>query len=226
LCWEKIYLGKRNIRDIMRRACADICIYPAWLYGNRINAAQLLTLGHFLLGRDFMQLDALWAKSQRQDMVSFMPLRAHLIDVGAAAEEMYRRQSEIRRSILIEAFGLDDYDTCRVVGYLAALHDIGKATPWFQAKWETGHDSALRGGFCFPRGLHSSVASSIRHEVYSHAIVSQILTSVNIDANHIDLILDAIVFHHGRYPSQRALFDARQALGQLSQNQPEWALPP
>lgn len=153
-----------------------------------------------------------------------MPIRAHLIDVGVAAEAMYHRQSAARQHVLMQILSLDYQDTGRVVGYLAALHDIGKATPWFQTKWEPGFHAAKRSGFHFPRVLRSSVAGTIRHEVYSHAIVRRILASRNVDPEHIDLILDAIIFHHGRYPALRDLFDAKQALDQLALNQPEWEL--
>lgn len=169
-----------------------------------------------------MQFDALWAKSQRQDMVSFMPIRAHLIDVGAAAEEIYLRQSEVRRNVLMEAFGLDDNGTRRIVGYLAALHDIGKATPWFQAKWNPGYEVAKRSGFRFPRGLTFGVRSAIRHEVHSHVIVRRILSGHNFLPQHVDLILDAVVFHHGRYPLPRTLWDAEVALADTLREHPEW----
>lgn len=169
-----------------------------------------------------LNIDALWAKSKREPMIGFMPIRAHLIDVGVAAEEIYRRQSDVRRSTLQSTFGANDEETAKFVGYIASLHDIGKATPTFQAKWNEGYQGVKRAGYSFPSYLLPKKNSEIRHEVFTYAIVKHVIQSEGTWSLDLETIIDCLVVHHGRYPSNITLLQADQALQLLRSTCSEW----
>lgn len=167
-------------------------------------------------------LDALWAKSRREPMIGFMPIRAHLIDVGVAAEEIYRRQSDVRRFTLQATFGTSDEETAKLVGYIAALHDFGKATPTFQFKWTEGYHGVKNAGYRFPSYLLQKKNNEIRHEVFTYAIIKHLMRAEESRSLDLDTIVDCLVVHHGRYPSNITLIQADQALHLLSNTCSEW----
>ncbi len=74
----------------------------------------------------------LWAKTERGgDRWHRLPY--HLLDVAATAEVLWERLPDAARSVPL---GLsDNSDECRrIVVFLAAAHDVGKANPFFQYK--------------------------------------------------------------------------------------------
>jgi len=75
----------------------------------------------------------LWAKS---DPVSgeWHPLWCHLIDVGMVAEARWRRLTPALREGVAAWLHLPVEDAERTVAWLAAAHDLGKASPDFQMK--------------------------------------------------------------------------------------------
>lgn len=94
---------------------------------------------------------ALWAKSG--DGVGH-GLLAHLLDVAAVAETILEFEPEATRRMVADAFGLPAEDSARWVAALAGLHDFGKATPGFQAKWLDGCDRVASQGLPFdPKSL-------------------------------------------------------------------------
>lgn len=77
----------------------------------------------------------LWAKSPRGGMSH--SLLGHLLDVGVAASVLLEdRRADV--DVVADGLGLEFEEARRWMVVLAALHDLGKATPTFQAKWPDG----------------------------------------------------------------------------------------
>jgi CRISPR-associated endonuclease/helicase Cas3 len=77
---------------------------------------------------------ALWAKSDREAPGRWHPLVSHGTDTGIVAQVLLERAMGGRPSErLAGGLGLAPADLAPWVGFLAAAHDIGKATPRFQA---------------------------------------------------------------------------------------------
>lgn len=83
-----------------------------------------------------MDTTAIWAKKNGSDTY---PLINHLKDTAAAALALYNNYlTPPARDLLHHALG---DKSPQVTAYIAATHDLGKATPFFACKpYETGHD--------------------------------------------------------------------------------------
>lgn len=141
------------------------------------------------------------------------PLICHMLDVAAVAEAVWRDcLADRSRSHLASAFELDHENTRRWVAFLAGVHDLGKATPVFQAKgskdrrspppWLEGTDLAfdvLRVG----DPGHGKVTAAQLPAL----LVSQ-LSLTHAAAERLAIITGG---HHGIFPSARARFKATGA---------------
>lgn len=75
----------------------------------------------------------LWSKTDRNDPSRWHALPWHLYEVGAVARELWEQSVTDRaRNRLSTRLGLSSDETGRWIGFLAALHDFGKASPRFQ----------------------------------------------------------------------------------------------
>jgi len=75
---------------------------------------------------------AVWAKlGDGEDGVH--PLACHLIDAGVVAQQMWSKVlAPSTRARIAEGLGLTLPETSAAIALLAALHDLGKASPAFQ----------------------------------------------------------------------------------------------
>lgn len=83
----------------------------------------------------------LWAKlpsSEDANLArSFHPLICHMIDVGIVARRMWRDTiADSARVELADSLGLSIDNTEKWITFIAALHDLGKASPAFQLRRE------------------------------------------------------------------------------------------
>lgn len=82
-----------------------------------------------------MDTTPIWAKKNGSDTY---PLINHLKDTAAAALALYGHLTPPVRDLLHHELG---DKSPQVTAYIAATHDLGKATPFFACKpYETGHD--------------------------------------------------------------------------------------
>ncbi len=80
-------------------------------------------------------IQVLWAKSgEKSAGVGWLPVLHHLLDVGACAWAILGREPQATRDLLTADFGTDTDTARRWTCALAALHDLGKASPAFQHK--------------------------------------------------------------------------------------------
>ncbi len=131
----------------------------------------------------------LWAKSEPPH-----PLWCHLIDVGAVAEAMWDHvftKSTKRR--LRKTLGLDHESIARGwIVWLAALHDIGKATPEFQHQHEILMKQAESAGFVFTHKIKKP------HGIFTSFILREELKARNVDKISARALGQAVGVHHGK----------------------------
>lgn len=88
---------------------------------------------------------SLWAKTKKAlqnfEGPHFHPLLFHLMDVAAVAECLWKDvlERQIRKEIST-SIGLKAEQAGKWLAFWAGLHDLGKASPAFQGKWQEGRD--------------------------------------------------------------------------------------
>lgn len=135
----------------------------------------------------------LWAKSGEDQG---HPLLAHMLDVAAVAEAILELEPTTTHQQLAAQFGLSVDAAPRWLATLAGLHDVGKAIPGFQAKWEQGMALARAQGLTF----RSVSRHSDRHDWASTAILEAWLPGrTGADIIWCQQVAGAVGAHHG-YP--------------------------
>ena len=151
----------------------------------------------------------MWAKTDSES--NWHPLLLHILDVAAAASALLGREPATTRNRLADMLGLP-WDLARPwLLLLVAAHDLGKACPGFQCKWQN------------LSGLNPGRSPNTR---INHAFVSQIaLATWLVERGWPDelarLAADAVGCHHGSRASPKtleALEGDRSAIGR-----DEWA---
>ena len=140
---------------------------------------------------------ALWAKSDPPH-----PLWKHLLDVAATTRALLPR------------FGPIENVPPEWVCYLNALHDIGKADPWFQNKNEIGYEQLdpLMKVKLPPRSDHAPDTHRLfRHEARSGQWVCAHLKSLGWSRESADVIEKVIFGHHGDFAPQHFYKETAQA---------------
>jgi CRISPR-associated endonuclease/helicase Cas3 len=157
---------------------------------------------------------ALWAKSDREKGDgSWHPLIAHLLDVAASAEAILEREPERTRRLYAQDFGFSCYADARPwLLALIALHDLGKASPTFQALWPEGAKRVKNQGLRFKKDF--------QHISYvPHGIISQIALCESeplqqaLAYDLLRLAADAVGCHHGLRASPTTLNVSDTELG-------------
>lgn len=128
----------------------------------------------------------LWAKSSKDGPGH--SLLAHLLDVGIVAQQLVR---EVRLQTALEFFaedlGLETQEAMRLVVVLAALHDVGKASPAFQSKWPPGAP---------PEALTRRF-DDIPHGTISAAVLKRWLRDKGMHYREAETLAHAVGVHHG-----------------------------
>lgn len=169
----------------------------------------------------------LWAKSDRDTADGrYLPILTHLIDVAACAWEILEREPLHTGELFAADYGLDEESARRWVCVLVGLHDLGKASPTFQALWNMAEKRPLGGvERLIPRAKQEK---EIPHGQVTHLLLPAILECMdwpNADAVKVG---DAVGCHHGRRSTPKDVDgitdffvgandwnDARQALFEL-----------
>jgi CRISPR-associated endonuclease/helicase Cas3 len=133
-------------------------------------------------------LQLFWAKSSIE---GGHPLIQHMLDVAAVAHALLARQSAGAVSRLSKALSLPVEPALAWSAALCGLHDLGKATPGFQAKWAVGHEKVQQAGFPFPRGAPERHDASTRH-----LLVGQLLAR-GLSLPTANRLSEAVAAHHG-----------------------------
>ena len=146
-----------------------------------------------------MNRASLWAKAGRDgDVNHYHPLFCHMLDSGAVARLMWDGVlGGSLRSQSASAVGLDEDSTGRLLAFLVGVHDIGKASPGFQAKVEPFLHYLPTLGFDFPIPLidapHGTVSARVLDEYFRSrpGFLPEIGSKLAV----------AVGGHHGKFPS-------------------------
>jgi CRISPR-associated endonuclease/helicase Cas3 len=150
-------------------------------------------------------LPNLWAKTGDGDP-GWHPLLLHLLDAAASADAILEREPKTTRERMADILGLD-WGTARPwLLFLVACHDLGKACPGFQCKWQnrTGLDPGR------------SPNTDINHAFVSQIALAETLREVGWPEGLAEGVADAVGCHHGERASPRTLMQLsgdRRALG-------------
>ncbi|MFN8079399.1 MAG: CRISPR-associated helicase Cas3' [Kineosporiaceae bacterium] len=144
----------------------------------------------------------------------WLPLSQHLTDSGAAAGMLWDGWlSPGMRTLLAAPFG--DLSHGRAVArFLAAVHDVGKATPAFavQARRGNGYllDLMAANGLQVDPRLPPEASRELRHALAGQLILQDWLVEQGWDRRAAAQLAVVIGGHHGIPPDRGDLLDARQ----------------
>ena len=133
-------------------------------------------------------VDSLWAKSSPGGGLALL---LHLFDVGAVAMEVLDRLPVQLLQRRAQVLGLEVVEFNQWCAALVACHDLGKATPGFQIKWDLGHQRAASAGFSFPLGAPG------RHDAGSALLLKRHLIGRGLSRQDASLFASAVAAHHG-----------------------------
>jgi len=131
-------------------------------------------------------------------------LLAHMFDVAAVAERILDRESPVIVRRVAAALGVPEAQVGRWLASMVGLHDIGKAIPGFQGKWELGRAADEAAGLAFPDRLMNVDL----HDRASAFELRQLLTPWL--GAHTNAIAMAVAAHHGYVFLPNEVNDARR----------------
>ncbi len=118
-------------------------------------------------------LQQAWAKTE-----PFQSVWTHSVVTGVVAQEVLEHVlSQGSREELARVLCCSEEVLRGLVGYIAALHDIGKLSAHFQAGWK---DMAER---MAQRGLLPVIPGTVRHEITSFTIMKRIWRQCDVSSN-------------------------------------------
>jgi len=157
----------------------------------------------------------LWAKKSHDPSVNlWLPLIIHLTDTAEAARQLFDKWislnviQKISKGILINDNAVNDEFVKHIVTFLAITHDLGKASPVFQAKAgikpsemdEILFNALIDEGMTFQNNYKDSPKT--RHELISHEILRR-----NGAGDSICVVISG---HHGKPPEKSQLLTLNQ----------------
>ena len=145
----------------------------------------------------------LWAKSPAEGNVRWQPLILHLLDVSVVADAVLMREPSQTRERMAGIIGLPWEQARPWLLLVIACHDLGKACPAFQCKWEGATALLPKCGLRIPPGVETHV---------NHAFVSQVVLAALLEVAQwpeglAELAADAVGCHHGERASPTILND-------------------
>lgn len=145
---------------------------------------------------------SLWAKSDYDAESEWLPLYQHIADSAAVAEVLWDEfLPAATKNVVVSAFGGDESLARKVIVWLAASHDLGKATPAFAWQVEWLREKGINAGLAF----HSSVERTRRelpHSMASFLILRDWLKAAHGFTGKTAAMYAAIPLgHHGSFTS-------------------------
>ncbi|WP_269801873.1 CRISPR-associated endonuclease Cas3'' [Thermus sediminis] len=153
---------------------------------------------------------ALWAKSGEP----FHPLLAHMLDTAAVAQAVLFREPSRTLALYTQDWGLSLEEAVAWVALLVGLHDLGKASPVFQAAWEEGARRVQEAGLLLEEGLEW-----VAHGVFTELYLRRLLKAKGLPERAANDLATALGAHHGFLASAEEKKAARR---QLKQEDPLW----
>lgn len=151
-------------------------------------------------------LKSIWAKTDKGNDSRWHPLLLHMLDVAASADSILAREPESTRERISSTLGMEWEEAHSWLLFVIACHDLGKACPGFQCKWQS------LSGLPLPR----SPNTSINHAFVSQIVLTVLLQDMGWPDELAELTADAVGCHHGERSTPSSLFTLegdRSALG-------------
>ena len=138
----------------------------------------------------------LWGKVGAQKAgCPWHPLVCHMLDVAAVADALWERvMPAAMRERFRNAFGCDEAASRRMVAFFTALHDLGKASPAFQAKWEERKGALAQAGLRFPLASRNP-----KHGLVTAWALTDLLRDAGMERCSALSLAVAVGGHHGLF---------------------------
>jgi len=140
----------------------------------------------------------LWGKAHK-NTEEIHPLVCHMIDVAQVARVMWRQVlTSSFRTHIAEAIGLEEPEAERLIVFWVSLHDLGKACPGFQRKYDVAETELKEAGLPFPQIFSRE---RFYHGTASADLLPVLLTEkTNLPRRWVRGIARAVGGHHGSWP--------------------------
>ncbi|GAA5336044.1 CRISPR-associated helicase Cas3' [Thermus hydrothermalis] len=158
----------------------------------------------------------LWAKSGNP----YHPLLGHMLDAAAVAQAILFREPHRTLCLYAQDFGLKPEEAVAWVAFLTGLHDLGKASPVFQAAWAEGAARVWESGLTWNKGLVEEKASWVAHGVLTELYVRESLRAFGVGRRAASKLAWALGAHHG-FPARKDEVDLARL--HMEAEPPAWA---
>ncbi len=151
---------------------------------------------------DLERVNLLWAKVNPSSPNDYHPLLWHLLDAAAVSRAMWEDVTcDAARLTVSAGLGVSVEKAGSAISTITALHDIGKATPFFQGL-SVGRMEALREAGFSEAG--SDPKPPFRHGLATAAVLRQLLMKGQVlgalPLSTAKLVLYSAGAHHGIFP--------------------------
>ncbi|WP_018111802.1 CRISPR-associated helicase/endonuclease Cas3 [Thermus igniterrae] len=133
---------------------------------------------------------ALWAKSGDP----YHPLLAHMLDTAAVAWAILEREPRRTRHLYAQDWGLPE-EAKGLVAFLTGLHDLGKASPVFQAAWPEGAERLKAQGLTWDEEVIKE--SRVAHGVFTELYLKEVLKEYGFSPRAARQMAQGLGAHHG-----------------------------
>lgn len=163
----------------------------------------------------------LWGKAkppQPTGVCPAHPLLCHLADVAAVAAIMLTKTmpTALRRQLLTLE-GLTESEALRFVVFVVALHDLGKATPAFQAYVDWARARLP------PLGFDLDAKNNTHHSTAGVLPSASALEALGVSKPVARTLARAVTAHHGEFPTDASLVKQRNPAPREIGAGPRWA---
>lgn len=144
----------------------------------------------------------LWAKTEKSpkdEPERWHALPWHLLEVGAVAQLLWQKSiPKQSKNRICTRLGIDDDQAVKFIGFLAALHDFGKASPRFQSM---SRKQSVRLELLYPKSFKRQEDNrALRHSLISWGLLVPILEEEFGWTSRISQRYSEITAaHHGRF---------------------------
>lgn len=136
---------------------------------------------------------ALWAKMDNTDTSQgWHSLLCHMLDVGSVAREIWDNimPRPVARQ-MASGLGLPVDEAGQWISLICGAHDMGKAAPGFQAKWELARSQLEGEGLAFPRAVET-----VHHGIITVPVLKPFLEETGFGLSSLSLAT-SVAGHHG-----------------------------
>ncbi len=174
-----------------------------------------------VMSSEMKSYSILWAKADKDDVGKIHRLVYHLIDVGQVALGMWNKaiDKESKRQFC-GWLNCDEEAAGRTLAFLISLHDVGKASPTFQIKYQPMIPEIIKTGFWLPKD--KPIQSSPHGVVSAWALKSLLQELLDISKDDARNIAQALGGHHGSWATPNQLLPTALTSTDKGDNDSNW----